>query len=76
MEIEVDTTGKTCPYPLINMRKAVLKANEGDIISIKGDHPQSFEEIKMGAGALGCEVEEAVNAGEKGWRIRIKVKKQ
>ena len=51
-EIKVDVRGETCPIPLVEMRKALRKAAEGDIIEIIGTHPASLKEIPMAAEAL------------------------
>ena len=40
-EIKVDCTGETCPVPLVETRKALRKAKEGDIVEVIGTHPSS-----------------------------------
>jgi tRNA 2-thiouridine synthesizing protein A len=69
--INVDCTGETCPVPLVETRKAIRKAQEGDIIEVKGTHPASKREIPMAVGALGLEL---LGVEEEGgvWTIRIR----
>lgn len=69
-EIHVDVIGETCPIPLVEMRKAVKKAEPGDIIEIIGDNKASKKEIPMAAEALSLEV---VSVEEKDgvWKIKI-----
>ncbi|MCD6580113.1 sulfurtransferase TusA family protein [bacterium] len=70
--ILVDVIGQTCPFPLIEMRKAILKAKKGDIIIIRGDHPQSQHEIPMGAKAMDCEIIKNEIDDKGVWTIEIK----
>jgi len=69
-EIRVDCTGETCPIPLVETRKALRKAEEGDIVEVIGTHPSSKKEIPMAVKALGLRL---LNIQEKDgvWRIRI-----
>jgi len=71
-EIKVDCLGENCPVPLVETRKAVRKAEKGDIIIVTGDHSASKKEIPMAVEAMGLElvpVEEINNH----WKIKIKV---
>jgi TusA-related sulfurtransferase len=70
-EIKVDCTGETCPVPLVETRKALRKAKEGDVVEVVGTHPASKKEIPMAVKALGLEL---VDVQEEGgvWRIRIR----
>ena len=71
-DVRIDVTGKTCPVPLVEMRKAVRNASSGDIIEVKGTHKPSREEIPMAAKSMGIEV--VSNEQEEDiWRIRIRV---
>lgn len=70
-EIRVDCLGETCPIPLVEARKAIRKAAEGDIIEVTGTHPASKKEIPMAVKALGLEIIEISENGEV-WTIRIK----
>jgi len=69
-EIKVDVRGETCPVPLVEMRKALRKAAQGDIIEIIGTHPASKKEIPMAANALSVKIisDEQI---EKEWKIRL-----
>ncbi len=70
-EVKVDVRGQTCPIPLVQVRKALRKAQPGDIVEVVGTHPSSKKEIPMAVKALGLEllsVEEESGV----WTIRIR----
>lgn len=69
-EIKIDVLGETCPVPLVEFRKALRKAEKGDIIEVLGTHPASKKEIPMAVQALGAEMLELSEEGEK-WKIRV-----
>ena len=70
-DIKVNCTGETCPVPLVETRKALRKAKEGDIVEIVGTHPSSKKEIPMAVKALGLEL---IDIQEKDgvWKIKIR----
>jgi tRNA 2-thiouridine synthesizing protein A len=70
-EMKVDCTGETCPVPLVETRKALRKAKEGDIVEVIGTHPASKKEIPLAVKALGLEI---IDMQEEGgvWRIKIR----
>ena len=70
-EIKIDCRGETCPVPLVETRKALRKAKEGDIVEIIGTHPASKKEIPMAVKSLGLELIEVQEEGET-WTIRIR----
>jgi len=67
-EIKVDVRGETCPIPLVEMRKALRKAEQGDIIEIIGTHPASKNEIPMAADALSVKIISNEHIGNE-WKI-------
>ncbi|MDK9711409.1 sulfurtransferase TusA family protein [Acidaminobacter sp.] len=69
-EIKVDVRGETCPIPLVEMRKALRKASDGDIIEIMGTHPASLKEIPMAANALKVKIISEEQQGEV-WTIKL-----
>ena len=71
-EIKVDCIGETCPVPLVETRKALRKAEEGDIIEVIGNHPSSRKEIPMAVKAMGLELLEATDETDGTWKIRIR----
>ena len=73
-EIKVDCMGETCPVPLVETRKALRKAQEGDIIEVQGTHPSSKKEIPMAVRSMGLELLD-VQEKEGVWKIRIRNKK-
>jgi len=70
-EIQVDCTHETCPVPLVETRKALRKAQPGDVVEVIGTHPPSKKEIPMAVEALGLELLD-VTEEDGAWRIRIK----
>jgi TusA-related sulfurtransferase len=75
VELKVDCSGKNCPVPLIEMRKAIKKAAKDDIVEITGDHPASRKEIPMAVESLGQELVDVKEDGKK-WTIRIRKVKE
>jgi len=71
-EIKVDCKGENCPVPLVETRKAIRKANKGDILIITGDHSASKKEIPMAVEAMGLELL-SVEDKDNYWEIKIKV---
>lgn len=69
--IKVDCVNETCPIPLVETRKALRKAQPGDIVEVRGTHAASKKEIPMAVKALGLEVLSIEQAGEI-WTIRIR----
>ena len=70
-ETKVDCRGETCPVPLVETRKALRKAKEGDIVEVIGTHPASKKEIPMAVKSLGLELIDVQEEGEL-WKIRIR----
>jgi TusA-related sulfurtransferase len=70
-EIRIDCTNETCPVPLVETRKALRKAKEGDIVIVTGTHPASKKEIPMAVKALGLELLDVTEEGNV-WTIRIR----
>ena len=70
-EIKVDCTGETCPVPLVETRKALRKAQPGDVVEVVGTHPASKKEIPMAVKALGLELMDVAEEGGV-WKIRIR----
>jgi TusA-related sulfurtransferase len=71
-EIKVDVRGQTCPVPLVEVRKAIKKASNGDIIEVTGTHPASKKEIPMAVKSIGLELLEIDENDEGVWKIRIR----
>lgn len=68
----LNVTGETCPVPLVETRKAIRKAQPGDVIEVSGDHPASKEEIPMAVESLQLELL-SVEETDDGWTIRIQI---
>ena len=71
-EIRVECIGETCPVPLVETRKALRKAQEGDIIEVVGTHPSSKKEIPMAVKAMGLELLGVEEEKDGTWKIRIR----
>jgi tRNA 2-thiouridine synthesizing protein A len=71
-DFEVDVTGETCPIPLVEMRKAVMKAGKGQIIEIRGSHAASRKEIPMAVHSLKLELIGVTDEPDGSWRILIR----
>lgn len=69
-EVKVDVRGQTCPVPLVECRKALLKASDGDVVEVVGNHGPSKKEIPMAVDALGLKILDVKEQGEV-WTIRI-----
>ena len=67
-EIVVNCTGETCPVPLVETRKALRKAADGDIVEVIGTHPASKKEIPMAVKALGLKL---LGVEESGGMVRV-----
>ena len=68
-DIVVNVVGETCPVPLVEMRKAVMKAKKGEIIEVRGTHSASREEIPMAVNSLGLKLLGIEEDKENKWRI-------
>ena len=70
--VVVDVKGETCPIPLIETRKALRKAVEGDIVEVLGTHQASKREIPMAVKNLGLQLLDVTDSADGEWRIRIR----
>jgi len=69
-KIVVDCVNENCPIPLIETRKAINKASEGDTIEVYGTHPASKKEIPMAVDAMKLKLLDVTE--DKGvWHIKI-----
>lgn len=71
-DIVVDVMGETCPIPLVEMRKAVMKAQKGQVIEVRGSHGASKKEIPMAVNSLKLELLGMTDDPDGSWRIFIK----
>ena len=71
-DIVVDVMGETCPIPLVEMRKAVMKAQKGQVIEVRGSHGASKKEIPMAVDSLKLELLGIADDPDGSWRIYIK----
>lgn len=71
-DLLVNVTGETCPIPLVEMRKAVMRAKKGQIIEVKGTHGPSKKEIPMAIHSLGLELIQTEDDSDGVWHIFIR----
>jgi len=70
--IKIDTTGQTCPMPLLAVRRTILNGKKGDIVEVTGDHLNSRHEIPIALESMNCEIlEEKEENGR--WIIRFRI---
>jgi len=69
--VYVDVRQQVCPVPLVEMRKALRRAQPGDVVEIVGTHPSSMKEIPMAVKSLGMELL-SVEGEPTDWTIRIR----
>jgi tRNA 2-thiouridine synthesizing protein A len=70
-DIMVDCRGEICPVPLVEVRKALRKAQAGQVVEVVGTHPASKKEIPMAVEALKAELL-SVEGSDTDWTIRIR----
>lgn len=70
-EIKVNCLGENCPVPLVETRKAIRKAEKGDVLVITGDHSASKKEIPMAVEAMDLELI-SVEDKDGHWEIKIR----
>lgn len=71
-DILVDVVGETCPIPLVEMRKAVMKAATGQVIEIKGTHGASRKEIPLAVASLGLSLLDDQDGEDNVWHLFIR----
>lgn len=69
----VDTTGETCPIPLLETRKAVMRGAKGQVVEVRGDHEASRHEIPMALESMKCEILEVRDEPDGRWVIRFRI---
>lgn len=70
-EIKVNCLGENCPVPLVETRKAIRKAEKGDVLVVTGDHSASKKEIPMAVEAMDLELI-SVEDKDGHWEIKIR----
>ncbi len=70
-EINVNCLGENCPVPLVETRKAIRKAEKGDVLVVTGDHSASKKEIPMAVDAMDLELI-SVEDKDGHWEIKIR----
>ncbi|HIC96756.1 TPA: sulfurtransferase TusA family protein [Candidatus Bipolaricaulota bacterium] len=71
-DLFVDCRGETCPIPLVEFRKAVMRAEPGQVIEIVGTHGLSKEEIPMAVESLGLELLRVEEDRDGAWHILVR----
>jgi TusA-related sulfurtransferase len=70
--VVVNVIGQTCPVPLIEMRKAVMEAEVGDVIEVRGTHDASQLEIPMAVESMHLNLLSSEKDADGIWHIFIK----
>jgi TusA-related sulfurtransferase len=71
-DIIVDVIGETCPIPLVEMRKAVMKAASGQLIEVIGSHGASRKEIPLAVESLGLTLVSDTLDENGAWHLTIR----
>jgi tRNA 2-thiouridine synthesizing protein A len=71
-DLFVDCRGETCPIPLVEFRKAVMRAKPGETIEIVGTHGPSKEEIPLAVRSLGLELLGVEEDQDGAWHIFVR----
>lgn len=69
--IKLDTTGKLCPFPLIEAKKMIVDLNVGDTLVIDYDCAQATENLPRWAVEEGHKVTDFQQTGDAQWHISI-----
>jgi len=67
----VDLRGLICPYPQLYTAKVIKSVENGAVVEVLVDYPQSCQTVPALASRLGCSVIDVVQA-DGYWVIRIK----
>lgn len=70
-DIIVDVIGETCPIPLVEMRKALMKMENGQVVEVRGNHNASKQEIPMAVDSLGFKLLDVKDTNNGIWHILI-----
>ena len=70
-EVKLSTYGMNCVKPIIEMKKALMKMETGQVMVVEGDHKGSRTEIPQAARDWGNEVLSEEDLGDK-WVIKIR----
>ncbi|MFV9998267.1 MAG: sulfurtransferase TusA family protein [Arsenophonus endosymbiont of Dermacentor nuttalli] len=71
-EIQLDTRGTLCPYPLIQAKEVINLMKSGDMLVIKYDFAQATENIPKWAAQSGHQVIDFQQTGNAQWQITLK----
>lgn len=69
--ITLDTTGKLCPFPLIEAKKHIEQLGSGDLLVIEYDCAQTTENLPRWAVEAGHSVTDFQQTGDARWQISI-----
>ena len=72
-KIILDTSGKDCPIPLMELKKAVSQSKKDQLIELIFSCPEAIQNIPRYAQENNHAVIEFEQLGNKGWRMLIKV---
>lgn len=70
--IKVDTKGLDCPIPLIELKKALKNAQDGQVIELEFTCPEAVTNLPNHCQENNHEVLSFHKLGSEGWKIVIK----
>ena len=70
--VKVDTKGKDCPIPLIELKKAISQIDVNDVVEVEFTCPEATTNLPNYAAEQGYEVLEYKELNEGPWSITIK----
>lgn len=71
MEHFLDTTGKLCPFPLVELQKLIINIASGDKVILDYDCAQATENIPRWAAEAGHDVVHFAQKGDAAWTMTI-----
>lgn len=69
--IKLDTKGQDCPIPLIELRRAIAKAEVKDVIEVEFTCPEATTNLPKYAAENGYEVKKFEKLSEGVWTISV-----
>ncbi|WP_308203227.1 sulfurtransferase TusA family protein [Georgenia satyanarayanai] len=74
MPITLQTSGRVCPFPLVEAKDAIAAVPEGDDLTIHFDCTQATDAIPRWAAQEGCPVTDYRRIGDAEWSITLQKK--
>lgn len=72
MSKKIDTSGKDCPIPLMELKKALNESSDGEVIEIIFTCPEAVENLPNYIQEQGHELLDFEKKNHEGWKITVK----